>query len=102
MRHHMVRYSVKPERTAENEALIRAFYDELRRTQPVGLQHASFRLGDGAGFLHLLSLDTNDGHDPLFEVAAFNEFRETLDDRCDEPRVHTDLHEIGSFRLFAR
>ena len=30
----LVRYKVKPEHAAENEHLVRAVYDELRRTDP--------------------------------------------------------------------
>jgi hypothetical protein len=29
----MVRYPIKPDRAAENEALVRAVYDELQHTQ---------------------------------------------------------------------
>ena len=31
MRHVMVRYRIKPDRVEENEALVRAVYDELAR-----------------------------------------------------------------------
>ena len=36
MRRVMVRYKVKPEQAAPNEALARAVYDELRATRPDG------------------------------------------------------------------
>ena len=36
MRQVMVRYKVKPDRVAENEALVRAVYDELGRVAPAG------------------------------------------------------------------
>jgi hypothetical protein len=39
----MVRYKVKPDGAAENEELVRAFYDELRRTEPAGLRYATFQ-----------------------------------------------------------
>ena len=42
MRRVMVRYKVKPDRAAENEALVRAVYEELARTQPAGLHYATF------------------------------------------------------------
>ena len=44
MRQVMVRYKVKPERVAENEALVRAVYAELARVNPDGLHYATFRL----------------------------------------------------------
>ena len=57
MRRVMVRYKVKPERAAENEALVRAVYDELQRTAPDGLRYATFALEDGVSFVHLVDRD---------------------------------------------
>ena len=36
MRQVMVRYKVKPDRVAENEALVRAVYEELDASRPTG------------------------------------------------------------------
>jgi hypothetical protein len=44
MRQVMVRDELKPERVAENEELVRAVYDELRRDDPAGLS-VSFSAG---------------------------------------------------------
>ena len=96
----MVRYKVKPDRAAENEALVRAVYDELQRTQPAGLRYATFRLDDGVSFVHLASSDTEGGRSPLSEVGAFQRFQQDIGDRCDEAPVVTELHEIGSFHVF--
>jgi hypothetical protein len=98
----MVRYKVKPERAAENEALVRAVYDELERTEPGGLHYATFQLGDGVSFVHIASTETADGTNPLSQVEAFRQFQEHIQDRCDEAPVVTELREIGSFRLFTR
>jgi hypothetical protein len=100
MKRVMVRYKVKPDRVEENEALIRAVYDELQRTEPAGLRYATFRLDDGVSFVHLASVETEDGRNPLSGVKAFNEFTANARDRCDEPPVTTELREIGSFNLF--
>jgi hypothetical protein len=100
MRHVMVRYKVKPNRAAENEELVRAVYEELARTEPEGLRYATFQLGDGVSFVHLASVETEDGHSPLSEVPAFRRFQENIGDRCDEAPVATELRQIGSFRLF--
>jgi hypothetical protein len=32
------------------------------------------------------------------DQVAFQRFRSTLDERCDEPPVLTVLHEVGSYR----
>jgi hypothetical protein len=95
----MVRYRVKPERVAENEALARAVYEELHRAAPEGLRYATFRLADGVSFVHLSSTATEDGRNPLTEIEAFARFQEAIGERCDEPPVVTELTEIGSYRL---
>jgi L-rhamnose mutarotase len=97
MRQVMVRYKVKPDRAAENEALVRAVYEELARTQPAGLQYATFALEDGVSFVHLASVDTEDGRNALSEVEAFARFQEGIADRCEEAPVVAQLREIGSF-----
>ena len=97
MRQVMVRYKVKPDRVAENEALVRAVYDELHRTEPAGLRYATFRLDDGVSFVHVA--ETDDGQNPLTEVEAFARFQEGIRDRCEEPPTVTALHEVGSFRF---
>jgi hypothetical protein len=100
MKRVMVRYKVKPDRVAENEALVRAVYEELRRVEPAGLRYATFKLEDGVSFMHLASVETEDGRSPLSDLDAFKEFQEDIGARCDEPPVVTELSEIGSFRLF--
>ena len=65
MRQVMVRYKVKPDRVTENEELVRAVYEELRRTEPAGLRYATFKLDDGVSFVHLASNDTEHGPSPL-------------------------------------
>ena len=99
MRQVMVRYTVKPDRVEENEALVRAVYEELHRAAPEGLRYATFRLADGVGFVHVSSTETDDGRNPLTEIEAFARFQEAIGERCDEPPVVTELTEIGSYRL---
>ena len=98
MRRVMVRYKVKPDRAAENEALVRAVYEELARTQPAGLHYATFALEDGVSFAHLSTLDGEDGRNPLTEVEAFARFQEGIGDRCEEGPVVVQLREVGSYR----
>jgi hypothetical protein len=94
----MVRYKVKPDRATENEALVRAVYEELQRTQPAGLHYATFALDDGVSFVHLSSIETEDGRNPLSEVEAFARFQEGIGDRCEEAPAVAQLREIGSFQ----
>jgi hypothetical protein len=98
MRRVMVRYKVKPDRAAENEALVRAVYEELQRTRPAGLHYATFALDDGVSFVHLSSIETEDGRNPLADVEAFARFQEGIGDRCEEAPAVAQLREIGSFQ----
>jgi hypothetical protein len=95
----MVRYKVKLERAQENEQLIRAVYEELQLTMPAGLRYATFHAGEGVSFVHIASNETG-GPSPLREVAAFQRFQQDVGERCLEPPVSVELHEIGSFRFW--
>jgi hypothetical protein len=99
MRNVLVRYRVKPDRVAENEALAGAVYDELARTEPDGLlRYATFKLPDGVSFVHFSSSDVEDGAaSPLTELPAFRRFLAGIAERCDEQPVTTSLSELGSF-----
>ena len=96
MKRVMVRYKVKPDRVAENEELVRAVYAELARARPPGLRYETFRLDDGVSFVHIATVE--DESNPLAEVEAFARFQAGVRDRCAEPPVVTELHEVGSYR----
>ena|SRR5205807_2988551 len=102
MQRRMIRYKVKPDRVADNEQLVSAVYEELHRAAPPGIRYATFKLDDGASFIHLVSIETEDGSSPLRNVEAFARFQQGIDDRIEEGPVVTDLHEVGSYRLFER
>ncbi len=95
----MIRYKLKPEHAAENEQLVRNVYDELARSAPEGLRYATFALEDGVSFVHIASVETDDGRNPLLDVKAFAEFQREIADRCEQPPVAAELREVGSFRL---
>ena len=96
----MVRYKVKAEKVAENEALIKKVFEELKRSAPSGFRYASFKLEDGVSFIHIASIETADGENPLPTTASFKAFQSGLRDRCDELPAVVDLTKIGSFRFF--
>ncbi len=100
MRRVIVRYTVKPDQVNANEELVRAVYEELGRTAPAGLRYATFKLEDGVSFVHVASVDTADGRNPLGEVEAFARFQQGIADRCDAPPVATEMSEVGSYRFF--
>jgi hypothetical protein len=92
----MVRYKVRPDRADENEALVRAVYEELARKRPVGLHYATFRLADGVSFMHVV-IETDQPGRILNEVAAFTTFVTDIASRCDEPPVATEITLVGSY-----
>jgi SnoaL-like polyketide cyclase len=100
MKRVMVRYKTKPDRAGENQQYIEKVFQELRENGPEGLRYASFKLSDGVTFVHVASIETADGNNPLAQSAAFRSFQAGIKDRCEEQPVATDLTEIGSYRLF--
>jgi len=100
MKRMMVRYKVKADRAAENENYIRQVFEQLNHEQPQGLRYASFKLDDGVSFMHIVSLETEDGSNPLRELAPFKAFTAAIQDRCAEPPVTTDLQVVGAYGWF--
>lgn len=98
MRVVMVRYTVKPDRVAENEELVRAVYEELAGSAPEGFRYATFKLEDGRSFMHLAAV-AEETDNPLPGVSAFQEFQREIGDRCESPPVVSTLGEVGSYRL---
>lgn len=96
----LVRYKVKAEKAEENKQLIQAVFKELEAGQPAGIRYASFILPDGLSFVHIASIETADGKNPLNLVAAFITFSATIKDRCEEPPVAVEIGEIGDYHLF--
>lgn len=101
MKRVMVRYRVKRDRLEEHVGYIRNVFDEFAKEQPAGIRYAAFRLDDEVTFIHLASIETADGKNPLNGMPAFKAFAEKIKDRCDEPPVAADLHEVGTYRFFA-
>jgi hypothetical protein len=97
----VVRYRVKPERVEENQRLVARVYAELAETAPEGLRYATFRLDDGVSFVHIASVTTEDGSNPLRAIPAFVEFARDIAERCDEPPVVQDSQLVGSYGFFA-
>jgi len=97
---HMVRYTLKADRVAENERLAVAVYDALKQVRPPGLRYATFRLEDGVSFIHIVSHEETDGSNALTSLPAFKAFSAGIKDRCEQPPVRVELTEIGSYGFF--
>jgi hypothetical protein len=92
----MVRYKVQPGRADENEALVRAVFEQLGRDRPDGLHYATFKLPDGVSFMHIV-FETDQPGRILGEVAAFKAFSAEIESRCEEPPVATEITLVGSY-----
>jgi len=99
---HMVRYTVGPDHAADNERLAAAVFDALRAARPPGLRYATFRLGDGVGFVHLVAHDAGEAGNALTSLPAFQAFAAGVKARCVVAPERSELTEIGSYGWFER
>ena len=93
----VVRYKVKPDQGDENQRLVENVFKELAATDPGGVRYGTFRLADGVSFIHIASIETEDGSNPLGNVAAFAEFQKDIAERCDEPPSPQGATLVGSY-----
>ena len=96
----VVRYRTKPDRAEENQALIEKVFGELNANGPAGLRYASFRLADGVSFVHVASVDTDDGTNPLTATPAFSEFLREINGRCEEGPAASNATMVGAYRFW--
>jgi hypothetical protein len=78
----IVRYKVKPESVAENEALSRAVFDRVRRDQPQGVSYGLFREADGQSFIHVFVNVLEDNSDAVTGLPEFDAFQADISARC--------------------
>ena len=102
MKRVLVQYKVKAEKANENINFIKNVFKELKEKSPDGLKYASFHQPDGLSFVHIASIETEDGTNPLSESVAFKEFQKEIKERCEVPPAAVDLHEIGSYNFFGK
>jgi len=95
----VVRYTVKPEHAEENKRLIERVFAELSERDPGGIRYATFLLEDGVTFVHVASIDTEDGSNPLGSISAFADFTRDIAARCVEPPVAQAAEVVGSYGL---
>lgn len=93
----VVRYTTKPDRGDENQALVEAVFAELAAEQPAGLRYITFRLEDGVTFVHVAAVDTPDGSNPLTSVTAFGEFQAGIPERFEQAPAVMTAQVVGSY-----
>jgi hypothetical protein len=58
-------------------------------------------LADGVTFVHVASVETDDGANPLTATPAFSEFVREIADRVDEGPSASDAAVVGSYRFWS-
>ena len=91
----IVRYRTRPEVAEENSRLVSAVFASLSEIQPTGFAYTTYRLADGATFVHVahFEVDTN----PLANLPAFAAFQRELGDRCVDPPAPAEATIVGSY-----
>jgi len=84
----------------QNIEYIKNVFTALQKSKPAGLRYASFVLEDGVSFVHLASIETQNGSNPLPNFDEFKAFSQDIADRCDEAPVVSPLDTIGSYGIF--
>jgi hypothetical protein len=79
----LVRYTAKPDRAEENEALSRAVFAELKVKAPADVTYALFR--DGLDFVHLFVNTASEDASPLTELESFKTYSKDVAERCKAP-----------------
>jgi hypothetical protein len=95
----VIRYKVRADQVAENEAAVRRVFDQLAREQPGGLRYGTFKGEDGQSFVHFVITETEDGASPLTKLDSFKAFSSGVRARCEEMPVRLELTPVGSYRL---
>jgi len=81
MKRSLIRYRTKPDRTDENERLIKSVFAELQAKSPAGVRYLALKLGDGS-FIHFVAADGDAGTNPITSLDAFRAFQGGIKDRC--------------------
>ncbi len=96
-----VRYTVKPGQIAENEALSRAVFGELRGTAPKDVTYALFK--KEADFVHLFVNLRSDDSEAVTGLPSFKAYSKDIASRCAGPieQIRLGLELVNSYGLRA-
>lgn len=79
----LVRYTAKPDRAAENEALSLAVFKELKAKAPAHVTYALFK--NGLDFVHLFVNTKDDDASVLVELDSFKAYSKEVGERTTAP-----------------
>lgn len=91
----IVRYRTRPEVAEENSRLVGAVFASLSEFHPNGFAYTTYRLADGATFVHVAHFEVD--KNPLAKLPAFAEFQRELGDRCIEAPMPAEATIVGSY-----
>jgi hypothetical protein len=91
----VIRYRTRPDAAEENERLVKAVYASLAEAKPRDLEYSTYRLDDGASFVHIAKLP--DDENPLAALPEFAEFQRELVQRCVEQPAPSGATLGGSY-----
>jgi hypothetical protein len=94
----VVTYTVHPAAYAEHVSLIEGVFAQLRDEHPDTVDYQVLCLADGVSFVHVSTHDTEDGANPLPELAAFREFGRDIAERVTALPTPSEASIIGSYR----
>lgn len=96
----IVRYRTHPEAAEENAGLVEAVYTALAEVDPGDFSYSTYRLADGATFVHVARFDGT--ANPLATLPAFAEFQRDLPQRCVELPSPSDATLVGAYGVSSR
>ncbi|MFI5042020.1 MAG: hypothetical protein ACHQNA_09270 [Acidimicrobiales bacterium] len=91
----VIRYRTRPEAADENARLVEAVFASLAEAAPPDFRYTTYRLADGATFVHVARFDTTGN--PLASLPAFVEFQRELEQRCVEQPAPSEATVVGSY-----
>jgi hypothetical protein len=91
----IIRYQTRPDAAEENSRLVEAVFTALAELKPTDFSYTTYRLADGATFVHIARLDGTDN--PLATLPAFAEFQRDLAHRCVEQPAPSQATVVGSY-----
>jgi hypothetical protein len=96
MRTVIVRYKVKPEAAAENEALIKQVFAQLAREQTAGTRYQAMKAADGVSFTHVSTSESKE-FNPLTQLESFKAFTAGIKHRVEEGPITVEVEVIGRY-----
>jgi hypothetical protein len=94
----VVTYSIRPETRDEHVRLIEGVFAQLDAEAPSTVDYQVLCRDDGVSFVHVSSHETEDGSNPIPQLAAFQEFQRDLASRLTGPPQSSEAILVAEYR----